>query len=183
MDEAHYMASLVHNLSLAAKLEAGEPDLRREPVDLSALIERVVARHQPIAQNHGVALERATPELPLLASGDVTFIEQAVSNLVLNALQHVEPGGHVAVTLDRVELDRFEIQIADDGPGMPAVELDRVLERGLRGNQARARAPNGRGLGLDIVHRVVRLHGWALTLAATEPRGLSVAIAGPLARA
>jgi signal transduction histidine kinase len=182
MDEAHYMASLVHNLSLAARLEAGEPDLSREPIDLGALIERVVARHHPIARNHDVSLERATPEVPLCSSGDVTFVEQALSNLVLNAIQHVEPGGHVAIALDRVEQDRFSIKIIDDGPGMPAADLDRVLERGLRGNQARSRAPNGRGLGLDIVHRVVRLHGWALTLATIEPHGLTVTIAGPLVR-
>jgi signal transduction histidine kinase len=178
MDEAHYMASLIHNLSLAAKLEAGEPDLSRETIDLNALIERVVARHQPIARNHDVSLEHATPDVRVIVSGDVTFVEQAVSNLALNALQHVEPGGHVALTLDRVEPDRFAIRIVDDGPGMPASELDGVLERGRRGNQARTRAPNGRGLGLDIVHRVVRVHGWELTLATSEPHGLSVTITG-----
>lgn len=181
MDEAHYMASLIHNLALAARLEAGEPDLGRQTIDLRALIERVVSRHQPIARNHGVSLESATPDEPVPVSGDVTFVEQAVNNLVLNAIQHVATGGNVAITLDRVEPDRFAIRIIDDGPGMPAADLDRVLERGLRGGQARARAPDGRGLGLDIVHRVVRLHGWELTLATIEPHGLSVAIAGPLA--
>jgi two-component system sensor histidine kinase BaeS len=181
MDEAHYMASLLHNLSLAARLDAGEPELRRDTIDLGAVVERVAARHQPIARNHGVTLERATPQLPLHARGDVTFIEQAISNLVLNAAQHATAGGHIAITLDLVEPDRFTIKIIDDGPGMSAVELDRVLERGLRGNQARMRAPNGRGLGLDIVHRIVRLHGWTLTLAAIEPHGLSVAITGPRA--
>jgi signal transduction histidine kinase len=183
MDETHYMASLVHNLQLAAKLEAGAPDVRFEPFDLNALVGRVVARHQPIARNHDITLEHATPEAPSVANGDITFVEQAVSNLVLNAVQHVERGGHVAVRLDLVEPARFVIKIVDDGPGMPAADLDRVLQRGLRGNRARTRAPNGRGLGLDIVQRVVRHHAWTLTLATTEPHGLSVAITGPLARA
>jgi signal transduction histidine kinase len=181
MDQAHYMAALLHNLAIAAKLEAGEPDLRREPVDLGAIVARVVARHRPIADNHGVVLERGTPEEAMRALGDVTFVEQAVSNLVLNAIQHVERGGHVAVTLDRVASARFVIKVIDDGPGMSAAELMRVVERGQRGNQARTRAPNGRGVGLDIVHRVVLLHGWELTLAAIPPHGLSVAIAGPVA--
>jgi signal transduction histidine kinase len=172
MDEAHYMGSLIHNLQLAAKLEAGEPDVRREPVDLNALLERVVARHQPVARNHDVSLERAVPDVPLIASGDVTLVEQAVSNLVLNAIQHVDRGGHIAVALDRVLAAQFTIEVIDDGPGMPARELDRLLERGLRGNEARTRAPNGRGLGLDIVHRVVRLHGWQLALESLEPHGL-----------
>lgn len=181
MDQAHYMAVLLHNLTLAAKLEAGEPELRGEPVDLGAIVARVVARHGPIAHNHGVALERGTPEEAMRALGDVTFVEQAVSNLVLNAIQHAERGGHIAVTLDRVASARFVIKVIDDGPGMSAAELMRVVERGQRGDQARTRAPSGRGLGLDIVHRVVRLHGWELTLAALSPHGLSVAISGPMA--
>lgn len=182
MDEAHYMASLIHNLELAAKLEAGEPELRDEPFELNALIERVAARHHPIACNHGVSLERATPEARLYATGDVTFAEQAVSNLVVNAIQHVEPGGHVAITLDRVAAERFAIKVIDDGPGVPTGELDRIVERGLRAGRARTRAPSGRGLGLDIVHRAVRLHAWELALVSLEPRGLSVTIAGPLSR-
>jgi two-component system sensor histidine kinase BaeS len=187
MDEAHYMTSLIHNLSLAAKLEAGEPELGRATIDLGALIERVVARHRPIARNHDIALEQATPEAAVRCAGDVTAVEQAVGNLVLNAVQHVEPGGHIAVTLDvgdpATGTPRFTIRIVDDGPGMPAGDLDRVLERGLRGNQARTRAPHGRGLGLDIVHRVIRLHGWTFTLAARDPHGLAVTISGPLVRA
>lgn len=183
MDEAHYMTSLIHNLSLAAKLEAGEPELGRATLDLGALIERVVARHRPIARNHDIALEQATPEAAVRCAGDVTAVEQAVGNLVLNAVQHVEPGGHIAVTLDVGDAETFTIRIVDDGPGMPAADLDRVLERGLRGNQARTRAPHGRGLGLDIVHRVIRLHGWTFALAARAPHGLAVTISGPLARA
>jgi two-component system, OmpR family, sensor histidine kinase BaeS len=184
MDEAHYMASLVHNLELAAKLEAGEAARVRDALDLDALVDRVVARHQPIARNHAVSLERATAEPPLLVAADVTFVEQAVSNLVLNAIQYAGPGGHVAIIADRDQATgRFVLRIVDDGPGMSAADLGRLLERGLRGNQARTRAPNGRGLGLDIVHRVVRLHGWELTLQSRAPRGLEVAIAGPLAPA
>ncbi len=180
MDEAHYIASLIHNLSLAAKLEAGEPAHRRESFDLSALIERVVARHLPIARNHGLSIEHALPERPLFAAGDVTFVEQAVSNLVLNAVQHVPPGGHVAVTLDELDAARFSLEILDDGPGMAADDIERLLERGRRGNEARTRAPHGRGLGLDIAQRVVRVHGWSLSLAAIDPHGLSVVIEGPL---
>lgn len=182
MDEAHYLASLVHNLGLAATLEAGEPGVARERIDLDALIERVAARHLPLARAHRIALERATPGEPLYASGDVTFVEQAVSNVVINAIHHVEAGGHVAIVLDRAAGGRFRIEIVDDGPGMSALELERARERGLRGNDARTRAPHGRGLGLDIAQRVIRLHAWTLTLANAAPRGLSVVIAGPLER-
>jgi signal transduction histidine kinase len=67
-------------------------------------------------------------------------------------------------------------------PSQIQARIDGVLERGRRGNAARTRAPHGRGLGLDIVQRVVRLHAWELSLANVAPRGLSVVIAGPLGR-
>lgn len=180
MNEAHYMAALIHNLSLAAKLEAGEPDVTSGSVDLNALIERVVARHAPVARKRQIALEHATPEAILRARGDVTFVEQAVSNIVLNAVQHSEPNGHIAVLLDRTAADQFAIRISDDGPGMTAAELGSLSRRGSRGIAARTRAPHGRGLGLHIAQRVVALHRWTLTLSNAAPRGLEVVIAGPL---
>lgn len=182
MGEAHYMASLIHNLALAAKLEAGEPTVIREPVDLDAVVDRVIARHLPIARNHAIALEHATPESPIIVRGDVTLVEQAISNVVLNAIQHGRTGGHVAVTLDRRDATQFALHIVDDGGGIPAADLARLVERGQRGNDARTRAAGGRGLGLDIAHRVAKLHAWMIVLSPTDG-GLSVSITGPIAPA
>ncbi|MEJ7599300.1 MAG: HAMP domain-containing sensor histidine kinase [Kofleriaceae bacterium] len=180
MDEAHYMAALLHHLALAAKLEAGEPSVAHDPLELDALIVRVVARHVPIARNHGIALDHATPEVPLIVNGDVTLVEQGVSNLVLNAVQHGVRGGHVAVALDR-EGDRFRIRIVDDNPGVSDDDLAKLVERGTRGNDARTRSPAGRGLGLDIAYRVVHRQAWTLVLARNQPHGLCFTISGPLA--
>ncbi|MBL8974476.1 MAG: HAMP domain-containing histidine kinase [Myxococcales bacterium] len=182
MDEAHYIAALVHNLALAARLDAGALQLQRGPVDLCALVERVVMRHRPIARQHAVSLERATPEAPIFADADVTLLEQAVSNLVYNAIRHHRSDGHVALILDSHDAGaHFRVRVVDDGPGIPADELARIAERGVRGNQARTRAPEGQGLGLDIVHRVAALHGYSLHLQASEFGGLQVDLAGPCA--
>ena len=62
----------------------------------------------------------------------------------------------------------------DDGPGIPPQQLERVAQRGERGDGARTRAPDGQGLGLDIAHRVARLHGHDLTFATSEFGGLQV---------
>jgi signal transduction histidine kinase len=86
MGEAHYIASLVHNLAAAARLEAGAPQVQRAPVDLNAVIARVIGRHQPIARQRRISLESGVPEAPVWVSGDVTLIEQAVSNVVFNGI-------------------------------------------------------------------------------------------------
>lgn len=178
VNEAHYMSSLVHNLAVAARLEAGAPQVQRAPVDLNALVARVVARHLPFARQQQVELVSGVPEAPTWVEGDVTLLEQAVSNVVFNGLRYGRAGGHVAVVLESTREGRFRLRVLDDGPGIPEPERARLLERGARGNQARTRAPNGQGLGLDIVHQVARLHGWTLALGASEYGGLEVTFGG-----
>jgi signal transduction histidine kinase len=183
MDEAHYIASIVHNLAVVARLDTGEPQLQRGVVDLKALVARVIGRHKPISRQLEVALDSAPPDEPLTANGDVTLLEQAVSNLVYNAIRHNKPGGHVAVILEAEDGGaNFRIRVVDDGPGIPPHELARITERGFRGDAARSRAPDGQGLGLHITHRVAALHGLSLTFKKSEYGGLQVDLAGPRGR-
>lgn len=177
MQEAHYMASLVHNLAVAARLEAGEPHVQRAPVDLNALVARVLARHQPIARQRQVALESGVPAEPVVVQGDVTLIEQAVSNVVFNGIRYGHADGHVAVVLEGTREGRFRLRVIDDGPGIGDAERARLLERGFRGNAARTREPQGQGLGLHIAQHVAELHGWTLTLAPSEYGGLEACFA------
>ena len=178
-DEAHYIASLVHNLNIAAKLESGAPDLHREPVDLNELLTRAVGRHKTIAQQHEVTLERAVPPASVVALGDVTLLEQAVSNVVANAVHYNKAGGHVAAVLERLSPERFSLKVIDDGPGLDDAERARILERGFRSDAARSRFPSGQGLGLSITHEVADRHGWTLELRRSEFGGLEVELQGP----
>ena len=108
--------------------------------------------------------------------GDLTLLEQALSNLVHNAIRHNHAGGHVAITLD-VDGDRFELAVRDDGPGVSHAELTRLRERGFRGEEARGR--DGQGLGLAIVSRVAERHGLTFELASPEEGGLLATLSGP----
>jgi signal transduction histidine kinase len=138
-EEAHYMASLVHNLGAAAKLEAGEPHVERHAVNLNELVERAVARHRPIAGPRKVEIGSAVPEAPLWTVGDVTLIEQAVSNLVHNAVRYNNPGGHVAVVLEPADASQFRLRVFDDGPACPT-GAGPLTERRHRGDDARTPA-------------------------------------------
>ncbi|MFY2562754.1 sensor histidine kinase [Corallococcus terminator] len=178
MSEAHYMASLVHNLTAATRLEAGAPHVQRAPVDLNDVIARVLGRHQPIARQRRISLESGVPATPVRVLGDVTLIEQAVSNVVGNGVRYGREDGHVAVVLESTREGRFVLRVIDDGPGIPEEERARILERGVRGNVARTRAPEGQGLGLHIAHHVAQVHGWALTLSPSEYGGLEVCFSG-----
>jgi signal transduction histidine kinase len=183
VSEAHYMAALIHNLAAAAKLEAGAPAIGREPIQLGDLVDRAVARHRGLAARTSVSLERALPDEPCWVRGDVTLVEQAVSNLVYNAIRYNRAGGHVAVVLEPAGEGRFSLRVSDDGPGIPEEELARLVERGYRGDGARSRAPSGAGLGLHIARQVADVHDFQLRIARSEPGGLEVVLSGPLAGA
>ena len=186
LDETQYMAALLQNLSAAAKLEGGAYELERDTVDLGALVERVAARHAPLARLHGLQLEFAIPEQPITALGDVTLLEQAVSNLVHNAVRYHREDGHVSILLDHVRPEegpptRFRIQIQDDGPGVDAALLERLGERRFRADSARTRHPQGSGLGLHIAHQVAERHGFDLAFRQASEGGLEATLEGPLA--
>jgi len=178
IEDAHHLGALIHNLGAAAKLEAGEPEIVRRRVDLVGVVQRCVARHQLLADLLGVDLQAAVPEAPLFAEGDVTLLEEAVGNVIYNAIHYNRRGGHVAVVLDPLPPGRFSLAIADDGPGLLPGELAHLFERAFRGEGARARRPPGRGLGLDIAKRVADTH--AMTLTADEPAdgGLRISFSG-----
>jgi signal transduction histidine kinase len=114
------------------------------------------------------------------------MLEQAVSNLTYNAIRYNRPEGHVAVLLERVhdgartEPGRFRLTVLDDGPGVDPALLGRLLERGLRTDAARARAPEGKGLGLSIAQRVVELHQFELALERPTEGGFQATLKGAL---
>jgi signal transduction histidine kinase len=195
IDEAHYMASLMHNLAVAARLEAGAPQLVVGLVDLGRLVERVVARHRLVAGQHEVSLECGSPDRPCFASGDETLLEQAVSNLVYNALRYNHAGGHVAVVVEHVPPvapsraaaasnahvagERFALRVLDDGPGIAPLRLADLVARRVRGEEARSRHPDGQGLGLSITTQVAAAHGFSLTFETPPEGGLSATLEGP----
>ncbi len=180
LQEAHYMASLIHNLAAAARLEGSAAELVTHPLDLNALVERAVGRHRPIAKARGIALEHAVPPTPLWTRGDVTLVEQAVSNLIHNAVRYVQPGGHVAVVLEE-RGQRFALRVLDDGPGVPEELRGKVFERSFRADDARSRQPDGLGLGLSIARDVAERHGFRLELRSPPEGGAELEFSGPQA--
>jgi two-component system, OmpR family, sensor histidine kinase BaeS len=171
VQEAHYMGSLLRNLGAATTLDGAAVDVALSSVDLSALVERVVARHRPIARASGVELNAAVPDPPLVFPSDPTLLDQALSNLVDNAVRYNHAGGHVAVLLDHAD-GGFVLSVTDDGPGVSDEELAQLTRRWFRGSEARTRRPDGKGLGLAIVSESVGRLGLALEFSRPVGGGL-----------
>lgn len=173
IEESQYVGSLLHNLNAAARLEASEGLAHRDPIDLNRLVERVVDRHRPIARRKQIALEVAVPEDTIEFPGDLTLLEQALGNVVQNAVRYNRAEGHVAVVLDGTHRV-WTLKVVDDGPGIAEADRPRVLEPSFRGSEARTRHPHGMGLGLHIASDVAKRHGLRLALSDTKGGGLTV---------
>ncbi len=173
LEEAQYLGSLLHNLNATARLEASEGLVHRDPIDLNRLVERVIDRHRPIAKRKQVALEVAVPERTIEFPGDLTLLEQALGNIVQNAVRYNQANGHVAVILAGTDVG-WTVQVVDDGPGIAEADRTRVLEPSFRGSEARTRHPHGMGLGLHIASDVAKRHGLHLALSDTNGGGLTV---------
>ena len=160
------MTSLVEDLLLLARLDAGRP-LEQEPVDLTRLLLEAVSDARVVAPDHQWRLE--LPEAPLEVTGDEQRLHQVVTNLLTNARKHTPAGTTVTVT---GRPDGFDVH--DDGPGFPGDFVDKAFERFARVDEARERT-GGAGLGLSLVEAIVRSHGGTVSLD-SAPGGTTIAV-------
>ncbi|APR81985.1 Phosphate regulon sensor protein PhoR (SphS) [Minicystis rosea] len=177
-EDVVYLGGLTANLRLATELDDGWSHAPGAMVDLGETVERAAARLRFLAREKGVSLDVAVPDDPVRVAADPIAAEQAVANVVENAVIHGHARGHVAVMLERVGLRGFRVTVLDDGPGVVAEELPRLGERSFRSDAARRRDGRGRGLGLAISREVATRAGWTLAFAREEPTGLRVTIEG-----
>jgi heavy metal sensor kinase len=171
-EEADRLSQLADDLLLLARLDEGELPLRKEPLDISALLHDLAARFQRRAADDSRSIHVDAPEL--LVEADRVRLEQALVNLVENALRH----GAGTITL-RGSSARggLEIHVADQGRGFPDSVAETAFERFTRGDPARA--TSGAGLGLAIVRAVVEAHGGHVAVSTDPTSGTDVMLTLP----
>jgi signal transduction histidine kinase len=138
-------------------------------VAVSWLFERVAQRHGVVTSQRGITLTTTIEPGAEHMRGDARRLEQAVQNLVANAVRHTPDGGHVALTASRVDAG-VRLRVEDTGSGIPAEHLPLVFDRFYKIDQARPSGSAGSGLGLSIVKAIVERHGGRVA-AATAPGG------------
>jgi signal transduction histidine kinase len=159
VDETDRLAQLTESLLLIACTDRGELPLDVEPLDVPELLQSVMNRFAWRAHEACRPLS-VDADAGLRVSGDRIRLEQAVSNLVDNALRH----GAGRVTLAAATSDEWvELHVTDEGAGFPHEFLPRAFERFSRADEARGRG--GAGLGLSIVESIARAHGGSVKIA------------------
>ncbi|WP_280251322.1 sensor histidine kinase [Nocardia abscessus] len=164
---------LAADLLLLARLDAGEQP-RPDRVDLAALV------HEELEHRVGdrVAVQVAVPEQTVAVTGSRTQLARVLGNLVDNAQRHA--ASTVRVAVERGADGRVVLSVADDGPGVPHAERDRIFQRFVRLDDARTRDEGGAGLGLAIVRDVVERHGGTIRVTDGAPGGACFVVALPV---
>jgi two-component system, OmpR family, sensor histidine kinase KdpD len=150
---------MVRNLLAITRIDAGALELRRDWIDLREIVGRVVSA----ARRHGAQqqIEIHLPaDLPLVRA-DATLAEQAIGNVVGNAVLHTPPQTHVQLDAD-VAPSVIALRVSDNGPGIPADDVPHIFEKFVTGAEARVPRVDGgqgTGLGLAIAKGIMEAHG------------------------
>jgi signal transduction histidine kinase len=152
------VSQLAHELFELARIEHDASTLEREPFSLGDLVHDVV---QELGLLAAAKSQRLTAEVPAglpHVVGSLRLIDRALTNLIANAIQHTPSGGEILVTLREID-HAVEIVVRDDGPGIP-----REVREALAGSPPGGGRVAGTGLGLQIVRRILELHGGRIEL-------------------
>jgi two-component system phosphate regulon sensor histidine kinase PhoR len=189
------LGRLVDDLLTLSDLELGRTELQRAPQDLSAVVDACFETLRAKAVAAGITLENAIAEKTPPVDADADRLEQAVLNLVDNAIKYTPSGGHVRLSssvLNGSQVPRdvaipagarsfVEIAVADTGVGVPPEDLSRLTERFYRVDKARSRELGGTGLGLAIVKHIVQAHGGWMRIESELHKGTTLHLFLPAA--
>lgn len=179
LDDMREVSRLADDLITLARSDSGGLQAERERIAVQPLLAKVAARFAGAAERARVRIVVA-PTGDLAVQGDAALLERALSNLMDNAIKYGASPGSVALGGEAVPDGRVTIRVADDGPGIPAEERERVLERFYRGERGQ-RAGLGSGLGLAIVRAVADSHGGRVELNTAAGAGTTVSLVLPAA--
>src|SRR5215470_14378518 len=169
--EAEDLDEMVRNLLAITRIDAGALELRRDWTDLREIAERVVSA----ARRHGARqqIEINLPkDLPLVRA-DATLAEQAVGNVIGNAIVHTSPQTHIVLDAN-VAPDAIVLRVTDSGPGIPEGELPHIFEKFVKGadsKTSRADGSQGTGLGLAITKGIMEAHGGTISVDSPASNG------------
>ncbi|MDJ0947678.1 MAG: ATP-binding protein [Alphaproteobacteria bacterium] len=168
---SEHLLRLVNDLMDLSKAEVCQFELDDRPIDLKETAEAALRMVGPQASANGVTLElKVADRLPRMR-GDEQRLSQIALNLLSNAIKFTPENGRVEVELCTDGDERLILQVVDSGVGIPAEDIERVLEPFGRSDHERERNPEGTGLGLPTVKRLVEAHGGCFRLESKLGKG------------
>jgi PAS domain S-box-containing protein len=178
--QVHHLVRLVDDLLDVSRVMRGKIDLRREQVELAAVVARALETAHPLLEAQGHALDVSLPPESLVLEADPVRLTQVVGNLLANAAKYTESGGRITLEVQR-EGDQAILRVRDTGIGIDPEVLPRIFELFVQANHAVTRSQGGLGIGLTLVKSLVELHHGTVEAHSAGPgKGSEFVVALPL---
>jgi len=176
-DQATRLSKMVASLLDISRLQLGQLSIEPLPLDLGALAARLVEEARPLLMEHSI--EYIGMRAPALISGDELRLEQAVQNLIQNAVKYSPQGGGIIV---RVACDDTcaSVAVTDSGIGIPPEALPQLFQRFYRAPNVDPQHISGLGVGLYVVKEIVELHGGTVDVRSEVGAGSTFMLSIPL---
>jgi len=180
--QVKHLVHLVDDLLDVSRITQGKVALKKERVELGAVVQRAVELSSPLLERNQHHLSVLVPAHGLEVVGDSTRLAQVISNLLTNAAKYTQRGGHIEVVASRHE-ERVALTVKDDGVGIGPAMLSHVFELFAQERQSIDRSQGGLGLGLAIVKSLMAMHDGTVSATSAGPgKGSSFTITLPAAR-
>lgn len=165
------MINLVQDMDVLNKLESGVMDIRKTTFDIYKASQEAFDLLEDKAKKRDIKLIFKKPDYKAIkVEGDARRIEQVLANLVANAIKYGKEGGYVEIGFFDMD-DKYLIEVADNGLGIPEADTPRIFERFYRVDKSRSRDIAGSGLGLAIVKHIIDSHKQTINVRSTEGVG------------
>jgi two-component system phosphate regulon sensor histidine kinase PhoR len=155
---ADRLTKIVDDLLALSKIESKEFYLKWESLSLSELIDDVSDSVKEAAQKKEISISRSIIPSSLEVMGDRSYLEQVFINLLDNAIKYTPKGGEISISAFEKGERNIQVEIRDNGIGIPKEDLSRIFERFYRVDKGRSQELGGTGLGLSIVKHLVQAH-------------------------
>jgi signal transduction histidine kinase len=179
-ESSSQLQGLIEDLLDLARSDAGKLQIKPEPVDPGALVKRVGRQTRPGFKERNqkltVSVDKGLPKV----NADAGRIEQVLSNLLTNANRYTPEGSNVRVSASK-NGTHVQFEVADDGPGLGADQLEHAFERFWRAESGESQVVGGTGLGLAISKSLVDLHGGSISAEPQQDGGIRFRFTLPIA--
>ncbi len=178
-----HLVRITDDLLDIARVTQNKVELRREQLDVRAVIQSAIESTRALIESRRHALVLDLPQHPVRVEADFTRVAQIFANLLNNAAKYTDTGGMIRVSAS-IEGTRAVVAVTDNGIGIAPEDLARVFDMFTQVHSHRDRTLGGMGIGLTLARRLVELHGGTITAASTGPgHGSTFIVRLPLASA
>lgn len=175
---AQYMRELLESVLMTIRIDAGKLVVRSESLDVAALLDEAVGRHEHVARSASIALEAASTDPALRVLADKLQLARMLDNLISNAIKY-SPAGRRVVLAARADGDRVAIEVRDTGHGIPEAEQAALFRKFSQTSVSPLGRGRSTGLGLYIVDQLARRQGGSVQVLSAPGVGSTFTISLP----